>query len=133
MQALLAKLTGAMTGKNGFCDFLIKIHIELAVYYVALFIIVTTLRIIIVNVIKSIVETKNAVLKVINRILGMVLFVAVFAMGALFVFHIISLVGGSTEAGFLEKLNGSLFKLDALFNNNPLMSIIQHIRDAKLN
>lgn len=132
VQELLAKLIAAMTGKNGFCDFLIKIHIEVAVYYVVLFIIVSIIRVFAVLIIKSIVETDNAVLKVINRVLGMILFLAVFAMGALFVFHIISLLGGTTEAGFLEKLDGSFFRLDKVFEDNPVMTIIEYIRRSKL-
>lgn len=132
VQELLAKLIAAMTDKNGFCDFLIKIRIEIAVYYVALFIVVSTVRIFAVLIIKSIVETNNAALKVINRVLGMILFLAAFAMIALFVFHIISLIGGTTEASFLEKLDGSFFRLDKIFEDNPLMTIIEYIRRGKV-
>ena len=131
VQELLAKLIKAMTDKNGFCDFLLKIHIEVAVYYVALFIIVSIIRAFSVLIIKSIVETDKALIKVINRVLGLILFAAIFAMTALFVFHVISLIGGSTEASFLEKLNGSFFRLDKLFENNPVLTIIRYIQNSK--
>lgn len=132
VQELLVKLVAAMSNKNGFCDFLIKIHIEIAVYYVSLFIIVSIVRIIAVLLIKSIAETDNAVFKVINRLFGVILFLTVLSMLTLFVFHIISLIGGNTEANFTAHLEGSLFKLNKLFENNPLMSIIKALKIQKL-
>ncbi|MDE6001183.1 MAG: hypothetical protein K2G96_02540, partial [Clostridia bacterium] len=63
------------------------------------------------------------VFKVINKILGVILFLAVFTLIVLFVFQIISWIGGSTAANFLLKLDGSKFGIDKLFLNNPLMSL----------
>lgn len=123
VQSLLAKLIEAMTGKNGFCDFLIKIRIDIIVYYAALFTIVSLLRIIIVLIIKNIAEAQNAVMKIINRTLGMVLFAAVLVMLALLTFHIITFIGGTTAQGFAEMLDGSLFKLDVLFEKDLLVNI----------
>lgn len=113
---------------NGFCNFLLNIHIDLVVYYVGLFIAVSILRIIIVRIIKSIVEINNVVLITINKALGVVLFVFVALMIMLFVFWIVSLIGGGTEANFYLKLYGSKLKLDWLFEHNPFMTIIRVIR-----
>lgn len=113
---------------NGFCKFLLNIHIDIVVYYVALFITVTIIRLIIVKIIKSIVEINNIVLIILNKTFGVILFVGVLFMIALFVFQIITLIGGNTEANFLLKLSGSKLKLDWLFENNPFMAIIKFIR-----
>ena len=113
---------------NGFCKFLLNIHIDIVVYYVGLFIAVTILRIIIVRIIKSIVEINNVVLITINKAMGVVLFVGVGFMVMLFVFWIISIIGGNTEANFLLKLSGSKLKIDWLFEHNPFMTIIKIIK-----
>lgn len=113
---------------SGFCKFLYNIHIDIVVYYVALFIAVTIIRIIIVRVIKSIVEIENVVLIILNKAFGVILFVGVMFMLVLLVFWIISLIGGNTEADFLLKLSGSKLKIDWLFENNPFMTIIKVIR-----
>ena len=55
IQSALMNMRSAIAAKdNGFCDFLLTIHIDIIVYYVALFIIVQILRIIIVIIIASI-------------------------------------------------------------------------------
>lgn len=113
---------------SGFCNFLLKIHIDIVVYYVALFLAVTIIRLIIVRVIKSIVEIDNMFLIILNKTFGVVLFVGVLFMVTLLVFWVISLIGGNTEADFLMKLSGSKLKIDWLFEHNPFMTIIKVIR-----
>lgn len=130
VQEILNKLTQALTDKNGFCNFLLKIHIDIITYYIALFIIVQLARILIVLVLKHIVESNNKVFKIINRVFGAVLLLAVAALLALFVFQIIYWIGGSTAAGFRLKLEGSFFKLDKLFEHNPLLSLPDRISQA---
>ncbi len=129
VQELLEKLNNALLAKNtGFCNFLVKIHFDIIVYYVTLFIIVTIIRVIIVKIVKSIVEVDNVILRFINRMFGMVLFVCVLAVFVLITFQIISLIGGSTAEDFVLKLQGSKFKLVQIFENNPLMTIIKVIK-----
>ena len=126
---LLESLNTAIAkGNNGFCRFLANnIHIEVVIYYIALFIIVSILRVIIVKIIKSIVEIDNMALIIINKTLGVIFFVTVFAMLLLMVFWIVSLIGGRTEANFILKLTGSKLKLDWLFYHNPFMTIIREV------
>ena len=130
VQEILNKFTSALTDKNGFCDFLLKIRIDLIVYYIVLFIIVQLARILIVYILKHIAESNNVVFKVVNRTLGAIFFLIVFALIALFVFQIIHWIGGSTAAGFRLKLEGSAFKLDKLFENNPLLSLPEMLTRA---
>ena len=130
---LLGNMNSAIASNgNGFCRFLLKIHIDIIVYYIALFIIVSILRIIIVKIIKSIVEIDNMVLIVINKTLGVIFFVLIFFMLLMMVFWIVSLIGGGTEANFLMKLSGSKLKLDVFFEHNPFMTIIRAIRIQKV-
>ena len=105
-----------------------KIHIDVIVYYVGLFIAVTIIRLIIVKVIKSIVEIDNVFLIILNKTFGVILFVGVMFMLMLFAFQIVALIGGNTQADFLLKLSGSKLKLDWLFEHNPFMTIIKYIR-----
>lgn len=108
---------------GGFSQFLISIHIELVIYYVALFIIVLILRLIIVLIIRNVAEMNNVFMKVINKTLGMVFFVAVLVVLTLIVFQIIAAIGGDTSANFFAKLQGSTLKLDWIYENNPLLKI----------
>lgn len=124
VQELLNKFNTLLIEKeNVFCEFLLKIHIDVIVYYIALFVVVQIVRVIIVAILKNIAEINNIVFKTINRIFGLILFLAVLALITLFVFQVISWIGGSTAENFAAKLEGSVFKLDKLFENNPLLSL----------
>lgn len=125
IQELLNKFVDVLQGKGGFCDFLIKIHIEVVVYYVVLFILVQIARIIIVSVIKNVVEIDNIFFKLVNKLLGMALFFGVFVLLTLFVFQLVDWVGGQSAADMADWLSGSVFKLDKLFESNPLNSLPQ--------
>lgn len=110
---------------NTFGDIMIKIRIDMIAVYVALFIIAQIVRIIIVSILKSIFEINNGFVKFINKVFGVVLFAAVFAMLALIAFQIITWIGGSTVEDFRLALEGSFFKLDWVFDNNPLNAVFQ--------
>ena len=123
---LLVKFVEALTDKNGFCNFLLKIHIEIVVYYIVLFIVVSALRVLIVFLIKRIVELNNPVSKVFNRIGGVFFFLLVLVLLTFLVFQIIYWIDGpdgTVYTGFHQKLAGSFFKLDKLLEANPLASL----------
>lgn len=123
---VMAKLLGSMQNANSaFLNFLIKIGIEKIILGIAIFIIVQILRIIIVRVIKSVVEIDNPVVKTVNRLFGIVLMLAVAIMVWLLVFHIIQLVGGQSAANVRANIDGSVFKLDWVYDHNPLKWIIE--------
>jgi uncharacterized membrane protein required for colicin V production len=130
-QDLMNKFVEVLTNAdNGFCNFLIKIRAELVVTCIALFIIVQILRVIVVSIIKHVAEIDNPVFKTINKFLGMVVMIAVIVMFVLIAFQIISWVGGSTAEDFAQKLDGSVFGLDKVFANNPLITMIEFIRNG---
>ncbi|MGN0814370.1 MAG: hypothetical protein ACI4MH_03970 [Candidatus Coproplasma sp.] len=110
---------------NGFCDFLVTIHIETIALCIVMFVVVQIVRVIIVKILAGIAEIDNIVFKVINKSLGVVLFLAVAAMIGLIVFQVINWVGGETAANVGTALEGSLFKLDWLYANNPLNTMIE--------
>lgn len=123
---LMAKLITAMqNANNSIVNFLLKIGIEKIILAVGIFIVVQILRIIIVRIIKGIVEIDNPVTKVINKLFGIVLMLAVSCMIFLLVFHIIQLIGGDTLNNVRASINGSVFKLDWVFDHNPLLWIIK--------
>lgn len=124
----LDSFRNSLAGKNGFCNFLLKIQIDIIVYYVALFIVVTILRIILVHIIKRFFEIENVVLIIINKFFGVVLFVAAFFVLLLLVFFVIGLIGGTTELNFYAKLAESKIGLDWLYEYNPFMKIVYVIK-----
>lgn len=120
VQSIMAKFTEALVNNgSGFCMFLKNMGIETVVLALALFIIVQLVRILIVNIIKGIAEADNAVIKVINKLLGMVFALAFFVMITLIVFQILYMVGGETSESVKQYLTGAL-KLDVLYENNPM-------------
>ena len=129
VQDAMNSFRDALAAKNnGFCNILLKIHIDIAVYYVVLFLFVTVMRIITVRFICGLFELDNIAFIIINKILGVLLFVGVFVMVTLLVFWVIALVGGGTAANISEQVAQSKIGLSRLYNNNPFMSIIDLIR-----
>lgn len=129
---LLTKLAALWTdkGDNFFFDLLTKIRMEIVIYYVALFIVVQIVRKILVLLLKNMVEIKLLPVQIVNRVLGMALFVGMAALLALLAFQIIYWVGGSTADNVLSTFEGSALKLDQLFLNNPLNSLIEQIKNG---
>ena len=107
---------------NGFMRFLLTIRIDVIALAIVLFLIVQIVRIIIVAIIKGVMEANNPVLKVINRTLGLLLGVAVFLALMLIVMQIIYLSQG-TDGEIYAKLEGSFFRLDRIYLNNPLNAV----------
>ena len=96
-------------------DFLVKIRLDVVIYYIILFIVVQLLRIIIVMIIKHVTQSKNVIIRIINRTLGAVLFLALGVLLAFLALKIIGWVGGDTAMNLYDSLTGSAFKLDVLF------------------
>lgn len=105
-------------------SFFASIHIDYVVLAIVLFIIVQIIRIFVVKLVRAVLEINNPVFRVINKVLGAAFFVLVLFAIVLVVFQIVAWIGGTTAQNFLQSLDGSLFGLDALFENNPLLSII---------
>lgn len=130
VQELMGKLVSAMQNfQNGFVQFLLKISTEKILLAVILFFIIQLARILTVNIIKSIAEIDTPIISGINRISGAIFMVGVTIVLALLFFHIVDLIGGNTEENMRNYLHG-FFRLDWVFNNNPLKYIIQKVMPA---
>lgn len=117
-EPLLNAISSLWAGKEGwFFDMLDKIHIETVLYFIMLFIAVQLVRIIFVQIVKAICDSDNTLIKVINKTLGAILFLAVGVLIALLVFAIIGMMGGDAALKLSEGLQGSAFKLDLVFKN----------------
>jgi uncharacterized membrane protein required for colicin V production len=124
-QALIEKLDEALLSGNGFTQFLYNAHIETIVVAIVLFVIVQLLRLLIVNLFNSIInDSEVAVIVVVNKALGLILMLAIFTMFLLLVFQVAAWIGGTTDSSFALSLQGSFFKLNKLFENNPLNAVI---------
>ena len=121
VQSLLAQFKESLAATDKpIVKFLLTIRIDIIVYAVALFIVVTIVRIIVVLIIKNVMEIDTPVMKVINKVLGLILGIAVFIVLGLIVMQIMYLSGDGTVP---EKMTGSFFRLDVIYVNNPLTKI----------
>ena len=115
-EPLLDKIQEAiMSSENWFCQFLGKLNIQVILYYILLFVVIWLLRFLIVRIIKSISQSDNKVIKIINRIMGALFFLLILLLIFFFVFFLIGWVGGKTADDFSQYLAGGLLRLDRLF------------------
>lgn len=120
-------LLSGLASRWAHIGWLTKIHLEIIIYYVALFFITTLLRILIVKLFAFVVETDVFVLKIINKVGGALLFTALAFLIMLLVFQIINWIGGETLAGFSAKLSGSSV-VKPIFENNPLLRLVEMVK-----
>lgn len=126
VQNLLIKFTTLLESKNSaILDFLLKIKIDLILLGVVLFIIFMIVRSIITAIIDKVMSADNVVLKVINKTLGVALNLAVMLALVLLVMQICVWADISQAETFLI---GSFFKLDEVYANNPLMTVIEYFK-----
>ncbi len=127
VQELLLRFVNLLKdSESSIVNFLAVIRVDIIVYAIALFLIVTLLRILFVNIIKAIFEIDFIVIKIINKVLGVILALVWLAMIVLIVMQVLYWVTGANGAIY-EALSGSFLGLDKLFLNNPLNDIIGYI------
>lgn len=130
VQDLLLKFTTMLVEQDSWiCNLLLKIRIDMIVFALVLFIVVQILRHIVVHIVSGVFEIDNKGVRVVNKILGVVLFLVFAVIFMLIVFQIIAWISG-TDGGFYESLQGSAFGLDKIFTDNPLNSVFESIRAA---
>lgn len=128
VQELLKDFSSLWMGKEGaFYAFLENSRMELVLYYIVLFLMLQAMRVLLVKLIRGFMETDVLLMKVINRTLGLLLFVLIFFFVLLLVFQIISWIGHDTETKFLTEISGSRFHLDDIYHNNPLNGLMKLI------
>lgn len=122
---LVDGLNAKMSGGGDFFKLLAGIHAEMVVYYACLFVVVLILRIIAVKVVVGIFEANIGIMKVINAILGIAFFLCVLVAITLIYFQIVYAIGGTTAEKLVSTLKDSKFGLQVLYENNPLIFIIE--------
>ena len=129
VQDLLVKIASLWSGSdNFFLVFLTKIHLEVIVFYIILFIVVFCIIKLLALIAKAIFEIKVLPLKIINRTGGAILLTGTGILVGLLIFQIIYWVGGETMTNFVNSLQGSVFGLDKLFFNNPLLGLVNLVQ-----
>ncbi len=129
---LLALFVEFMQSKdNFFCNLLLKIRIDLIVFAILLFFVVQLLKRFLAFLIREVFEIDLLVIRIMNKVFGLILAVLVLIMVTLIVFQILSLCGTETVEKISSWLSGSVFGLDLLFTENPLLSIFESINLAK--
>ncbi len=130
VQNLLQRLTDFLATQGTWGEILNKIYIDKIVLALVLFIVCQIVRAIIVAILKSIIEINNIVFKFFNKVLGMLLFLVILAFLVLLVFFVVNWIGETTAENFAALLEGSVFKLDLLFENNPLNDFFRQAVDT---
>lgn len=127
VQSLLADFISLMQAQDSaILNLLIKIRIDVIVYFLVLFLVVQVLRKVLVSLLKSVFETDNVAVKVVNKVLG-VLLMAVFGTILILLALQIAFFFETAENTILNYFNGSFFGLDYLYTNNPLNNIINAV------
>lgn len=122
VQTLLGRFVEYLNSTgNAVAKFFVIIRIDVIALAVVLFAIVQIIRILIVKLIEKIAESDNVAVKVINRIGGALFAVVVMAGLALIAMQIVKWANVGGE----EFFEGSFFKLDVVFANNPLNSLVR--------
>ena len=117
MTEWVGQLNDILTAK---WEFLGKIQAGVIIYYVALFVVTQIVRIIIVKLICGLFEADNGVMKVINRILGMIFAPAIAFAFLLLVLAVLKCFEDSAAiSNMLAEIDGSILK--KLYDINPIV------------
>lgn len=124
VQDLLSMFREMLINKNNaFCNFLLNIRIEIICAAVSLFLVVQILRKIIVAIISKTMESENTAIKILNKLFGVILSIALLLGLSLIALQITALAVGTGDNSVTEFLRGSFFGLDSIYLNNPLTLI----------
>lgn len=119
-------LTG-LSSKWAHIEWLYKIHLEIIIYYIILFAVVSLVRVLIVKILAHVLETDVFAIKVINKACGAVLFTAIGLLVLLFVFQIIAWRGGDVSSNFLAQIAGSTI-VKPIYENNPMAILVEMVK-----
>ena len=121
VQSLLERFKEALVASDKpIVRFFLTIRVDIVVYAIVLFIVVSVARIVIVEIIKHVMEVQTTVMKIVNKTFGVILGVALFVGIGLIVMQIMYWSGDGTAP---EQMAGSSFRLDYIFTHNPMTNI----------
>ena len=123
-----ASITNALNSDPGiFKKILLLSRIDLIAVAVGLYFVVRLLLKLLAKLVDTFMSAQNKVMKILNKTLGVVLAVGVMMIFLLIIFQIMYWISGPT-GGVFRALRSSFLRLDRLYLNNPLHSIIQSFK-----
>ena len=127
VQLLLLKFKQALAAtESPFVHFFFTIRIDIIVYVICLFLVVFGVRFALVLLLKNVMEIKTKPMKIANMTLGGILGAAIFVSLGLIILQIAFFAKDGASSTVLE---GSLFRLNLLYEHNPLAAqIIKWLR-----
>ena len=129
VQDLLQKFVATLDGEKWYLKILKYVRIDMIVFAVVLFFAVQLVKKIVVALINGLFSINTPFIRVLNKLLGVFIYLFLLLLLVLIVFQIAYLIDGA-DGVIYQKTHGSLFGLDKLYLDNPLNKVIESIKMA---
>lgn len=129
VQDLLQKFVATLDGEKWYLKILKYVRIDMIVFAVVLFFAVQLVKKLVVSLINGLFSINNPFIRVLNKLLGVFIYLFLLLLLVLIVFQIAYLIDGA-DGAIYQKTHGSLFGLDKLYLDNPLNKVIESIKMA---
>ena len=129
VQDLLQKFVATLDGEKWYLKILTYVRIDMIVFAVVLFFAVQLVKKLVVSLINGLFSINTPFIRVLNKLLGVFIYLFLLLLLVLIVFQIAYLIDGANGAIY-QKTHGSLFGLDKLYLDNPLNKVIESIKMA---
>lgn len=129
VQDLLQKFVATLDGEKWYLKILKYVRIDMIVFAVVLFFAVQLVKKLVVALINGLFSINTPFIRVLNKLLGVFIYLFLLLLLVLIVFQIAYLIDGA-DGAIYQKTQGSLFGLDKLYLDNPLNKVIESIKMA---
>ena len=129
VQDLLQKFVATLDGEKWYLKILKYVRIDMIVFAVVLFFAVQLVKKLVVALINGLFGINTPFIRVLNKLLGVFIYLFLLLLLVLIVFQIAYLIDGA-DGAIYQKTHGSLFGLDKLYLDNPLNKVIESIKMA---
>ena len=129
VQDLLQKFVATLDGEKWYLKILKYVRIDMIVFAVVLFFAVQLVKKLVVALINGLFSINTPFIRVLNKLLGVFIYLFLLLLLVLIVFQIAYLIDGA-DGVIYQKTHGSLFGLDKLYLDNPLNKVIESIKMA---
>ena len=129
VQDLLQKFVATLDGEKWYLKILKYVRIDMIVFAVVLFFAVQLVKKLVVSLIDGLFSINTPFIRVLNKLLGVFIYLFLLLLLVLIVFQIAYLIDGA-DGAIYQKTHGSLFGLDKLYLDNPLNMVIESIKMA---
>ena len=129
VQDLLQKFVATLDGETWYLKILKYVRIDMIVFAVVLFFAVQLVKKLVVSLINGLFSINTPFIRVLNKLLGVFIYLFLLLLLVLIVFQIAYLIDGA-DGAIYQNTHGSLFGLDKLYLDNPLNKVIESIKMA---